>query len=105
MTDYAQARADHEYVWSEYSAAYDMTNGYVESFDLFKLLRNPSKATAAVCYRDQIAYWFEKGPTDSGKGRLMDLAIDTLDDPNMKEIAARHGLNWPPDWIDTRVSI
>lgn len=59
---YMQARADHEYLWSTYGPADDMTGGYVDQDDLDRLLKKPTEATARDCYADQIRYWFQRGP-------------------------------------------
>lgn len=80
---YAQARADHEYLWNTYGPALDMTGGYVDSEDLDRLLRSPTKSTARACYVDQIEYWFDVGPEDKDP--------DTWRrDPKVREIAERH---------------
>lgn len=78
---YEQAREDHEYLWG-LSPAYDMTGGYVDSHDLDKLLRSPTKKTAKNAYGAQIDRWFTVGtefPTD-------------YKDKKLDEIAERHNL-------------
>lgn len=85
---YEQARADHEYLWGTYAPAHDMTGAYVDQEDLAKLLRSPTKETAAKCYIAQIEYWFQRGPdTDND---------DWKTDPKVHEIAERH-------YCDTRL--
>ena len=99
MTErYKQARADHEYLWDTYGDAYDMTGGYVDSDDLAKLLKNPTKTQAADIYTQQIDYWFQVGPDYSGfeykTGQRKDQAVPTLcrEDPRVIEIADRYGV-------------
>lgn len=82
---YEQARKDHEYLWG-IGEAYDMTGGYVDSDDLAKLLRKPSKVTARECYCRQIDYWFEVGPDSREANREI-----PWDDPKVQGIAERHG--------------
>lgn len=85
MTTYAQARADHEYLWETYAAAGDMTGGYVDQGDLERLLKKPTKVTARDCYADQICYWFQHG-VDGEEG----IDPDFKDDPMVIEIAERY---------------
>lgn len=83
---YEQARKDHEYLWSTYAAAGDMTGGYVDQDDLERLLRSPTKATARQCYENQIAYWFSFGPEPEES-----FSADVWKkDPVVREIAERH---------------
>jgi len=79
---YEQARADHEYLWS-IAPADDMTGGYVDQEDLARLLKSPTKTTAAACYASQIAYWFQVGP-DGGS--------IPWNDARVQEIAERFGI-------------
>ena len=64
---YEQAKEDHEYLWETYGPADDMTGGYVDSEDLDKMLKTPSKKMASKCLKHQIYYWFQVG-TESGAG-------------------------------------
>ena len=96
---YRQARADHEYLWLEYAAADDMTGAYVDQEDLARLLKSPTKATAAAAYERQIAYWFQAGP-DMYERRLRGLDDRMQNDPRLAEIADRHLCEWPPGWLD-----
>ena len=85
MMTYEQARADHEYLWSTYAPADDMTGAYVDQDDLDRLLKSPTKAMARKCYMAQIHYWFDAGP---------DTALpldDWRNDPEVAVIAERHG--------------
>ena len=87
---YEQARDDHQYLWSTYGPAYDMTGGYVDQEDLSRLLDNPTKSTARSCLCDQITYWFQVGfasnePSYNGRAAI-------LTDPVVAEIAERHGI-------------
>lgn len=66
MGRYDKALADWDYLWTAYGPASDMTGGYVDQGDLDKLLRSPTKATAAKCLGSQIEYWFEVGPEANG---------------------------------------
>lgn len=85
---YAQARADHEYLWKTYGPASDMTGGYVDSDDLKKLLENPTKATARDCYAAQVTRWLTVGPETHG------VPDGWQNDPKVREIAIRH---WAED--------
>ena len=79
---YAQAREDHEYLWREYGAADDKTGAYVDQEDLARLLKSPTKATAAVIYEAQITYWFETGPSPEERIERHGLdALEMRDDP------------------------
>lgn len=95
---YAQARADHEYLWKEYAAADDMTGGYVDQEDLSRLMRSPTKATAVRVYESQIDYWFEKGPDMNERARRR-LDERMRGDPRLEEIADRHFCEWPAEWL------
>jgi|GEM_PF-3600081 len=86
MSNYDQFRKDHEYLWETYGPADDMTGGYVDSEDLERLLKTPTKVMAAKCYADQIRYWFDAGPDTFGKE-----VGDWRSDPEVRLIAERHG--------------
>jgi hypothetical protein len=86
---YDQAYSDHRYLWETYGPADDMTGGYVDSHDLDRLLKSPTKATARDCLVDQINYWFETGPDSMGH-----LPIDP-DDAVLIDIADRYGYQIP----------
>ena len=77
---YEQAFKDHQYLWTTYGPASDMTGGYVDSDDLAKLLAKPTRATARDCLVTQIAYWFHVGPEEVGRNRrvLLDISRDTM---------------------------
>ena len=62
-----------------------MTGGYIDQDDLAALLSNPTKATAARCYGNQIRHWFHAGPEPSGKG-----SDGWKTDPEVAAIADRH---------------
>lgn len=85
---YAEARADHEYLWRICPAG-DMTGGYVDQEDLAILLKKPTAATARDLYIRQICYWFEKGTEDGGKEQVEQLL---LDDWRVQEIHERYVL-------------
>lgn len=91
MTSYAQAKKDHEYLWS-IGPAYDMTGGYVDQDDLTRLLNSPTKVTARGCLVRQIEYWFQVGPDthdDAGKSRReLHRLIET--DLRVREIGNRY---------------
>lgn len=95
---YEQARADHEYLWSTYAAADDMTGAYVDQQDLTRLMQSPTTATATRVYESQIHYWFEKGPDMNERARR---GLDECmrDDPKIEEIADRHFCEWPAEWL------
>jgi len=59
---YEQVLKDWQVLFEDIGMARDMTGGYVESEDLIKLLKSPSRATAKDCLKRQIKYWLEKGP-------------------------------------------
>ena len=84
---YEQARADHEYLWS-IAPGYDMTGGYVDQEDLFRLLRSPNKATARNCYVQQIQHWFHAGPEAYAGAR----GTVPTGDPRVREIMERHDI-------------
>lgn len=85
---YEQAYKDRQYLWQTHGAAHDMTGGYVDSEDLEKLLKSPTKSTARKCLINQIQHWFRVGP---------DLAFAKASreereaDPRVLEIAERYG--------------
>lgn len=85
---YEQAWEDHQYLWTEYGPASDMTGGYVDQDDLSALLKSPTKATARDCLCSQIDHWFSVGPESGGT------PIDR-DDKRLAEIADRHGRDLP----------
>lgn len=97
---YEQARVDHEYLWS-INAASDMTGAYVDSQDLAKLLKSPTKATARDCYVNQIHHWFDVGPdgTTSGGRIPTDPAHWIANDETVREIAIRHGVIEPVEAV------
>ena len=86
---YDQAFADHQYLWTTYGEAEDMTCAYVDQGDLARLLKSPTKATARDCLVSQIEYWFSAGPDPHGR--------NTVDpnDPELIEIADRYGETIP----------
>lgn len=87
---YEQAFKDHQYLWS-IGPADDMTGGYVDQQDLYKLLKSPTKKTARECLCSQIHYWFDsKVDTLRGISKDPQYYIDT--DPTVREIAERHGV-------------
>lgn len=97
MITYEQARKDHEYLWSKYAPAFDMSGAYVDQDDLDRLLRNPSKKTARAIYCAQINYWFRVGPDFfedrlSSKERQFELQKLIAKDIKLKQIASRYGI-------------
>lgn len=82
MGSYEQAYSDHQYLWTVYGPAADMSGAYVDQGDLAKLLKSPTKATAKHCLVQQIVYWFDKGTEDR-------VPIDRTD-PRLVEIADRY---------------
>ena len=87
MDDYNQAFSDHSYLWNEYGPAEDMTGGYVDSEDLDRLLKSPTRKTATACLTSQIDYWFQIGPDEFHKPTRG----GWVDDKRVFEIAARYG--------------
>ena len=72
----------------------DMTGGYVDSNDLDKLLKSPTKKTARECLKSQIQYWFQVGPTSCDM-RYKNWSLDGLNnDKRIQDIAERHGLTY-----------
>lgn len=61
MHTYDEVRKDWETLWA-INPAYDMTGGYVDQYDLDKLLKSPTKTIAKECMLDQMRYWFHVGP-------------------------------------------
>lgn len=87
---YKQMRADHEYIWKKYGAAFDMSGAYVDQDDLDKLLKNPTRATAERCYYTQLIYYFQTGPDTAD---LDNFTIEDIkNDPKIIEIANRLGM-------------
>ena len=76
-----------------------MTGGYVDRDALTRLMRTPTRATAANVYECQIEYWFDKGPDMNTRVRD-GLDHRRKDDPRLAEIADRHLCEWPPSWLD-----
>ena len=89
---YEDARRDHEYLWNTYGPANDMTGGYQDSDDLELMLKKPTKAQAAICYSNQIRYWFESGPERSA----LDAPEIPWDDPEVCRIADEHDVGNRP---------
>lgn len=83
---YEQAKSGHDYLWSTYGEAYDMTGGYVDQDDLKKMLASPTKATAARCLCSQIAYWFSSGYSTT----CIERNVIPMNDPKVCDIAERH---------------
>jgi len=94
---YKQMRADHEYIWKTYGGAYDMTGAYVDQHDLWKLLKNPTKATAEDCYHNQLRYFFQTGIDPSDLNRCNITIEDVKNDPKIIEIANRLGMLYELD--------
>ena len=86
-----QARADHEYLWA-IAPADDMTGGYVDQEDLYRLMRCPTKATARGCYVSQIRYWFDRGP---GRENIRNPDYTKMAEgyPGLRAIADRYGID------------
>ena len=79
---YSKIREYHEYLWA-IAPAHDMTGAYVDSDDLSRLLRSPTKATAAFCYENQIRRWLKEGPEPD----IATMNTHIADDPKIAEIA------------------
>jgi hypothetical protein len=69
-----------------------MTGGYVDSEDLDRLLKSPTKATARKCLIDQIVYWFHVGFDGEHPGIFSEAARC---DPIVLEIAERYFCEMP----------
>lgn len=91
MITHQQAYSDRQYLWQTHGQAYDMTGGYVESEDLEKMLKSPTKRTATKCLCNQIHYWFEAGAEEYHRHTEY---ID-WSDPKVREIAERHNVSMP----------
>ena len=87
---YKQYYEDWNYLFNKVGFADDMTGGYVDSEDLDRLLKNPSKATAKQCLSKQIDYWFDAGiePSTEHKGKTIFDLVEEF--PKIEEIAERH---------------
>ncbi len=83
---YEQVYADHSYLWA-IDEADDMTGGYVDSEDLDRLLKSPSKTTARNLLIRQIDYWFSAG-TEGGGMKQVEELLKT--DDRVREIAERY---------------
>lgn len=88
---YEQAYKDHRYLWQKYGAADDMTGGYVDSDDLDRMLKNPTKKQAKECLVSQICYWFQVGPDPGLPGTPPKVPEILASDERVKEIAERYG--------------
>ncbi len=88
---YKQAYEDHKFLFG-IGAASDMTGGYVDSEDLDKLLKSPTKKTAESVLWSQITYWFQVG-TEAGCGDYDGMMpIELVDEfPRIREIAEDYG--------------
>lgn len=75
---YEEIKEDWEYLWA-IGPANDMTGGYVDQEDLQKLLDNPTKATAKICLKNQMEYWFSVGVEPKHR------YSNTGDDPHIYE--------------------
>ena len=84
---YEQAYKDHCYLWG-IGGAQDMTGAYVDSEDLEKLLKSPTKKTAKDCLCRQIKFWFEIGPDVMSGTSDPQHWIET--DERVADIAERH---------------
>lgn len=89
MTKYEQAYADHSYLW-KIGAGYDMTGAYVDSEDLDKMLKTPTKKMATECLCSQISHWFVSG-FDRGDSYRQEAQSMINSDFKVREIAERHG--------------
>ncbi len=87
---YDEMYKDWDYLFNTISTANDMTGGYVDSEDLERLLKNPSKTTAKNCLSKQIDYWFQVGLEHSNE-HIGKTVFDLADEfPKLTEIAERH---------------
>ena len=85
---YKETYKDWKYLF-DIGPASDMTGGYVDSEDLDKMLKSPTKKTAENCLYNQIVYWFDVGTEDSGEYGGMS-ALELVDEfPEIREIAER----------------
>lgn len=85
MNSYDQVRADWEKLWS-IDSAHDMTGGYVDSEDLERMLKTPTKKMAASCMTRQIDHWFSVGTESCGPSEHF---INS--DSEVRDIAERYG--------------
>jgi F420-0:gamma-glutamyl ligase-like protein len=87
---YDSVYRDWDYLFHTVGHASDMTGGYVDSEDLDRLLKNPSKATAKKCMSCQIDYWFQVGIEYNHEHKRKGV-YDLLEEfPRIEEIAKRH---------------
>jgi hypothetical protein len=88
---YEEIYKDWLFLWNV-GAANDMTGGYVDSEDLFKLLKNPSKKTAYECLISQITYWFQNGPDIMGK--VPEYYEIIKNNPEVKDLYEKYNMDW-----------
>ena len=87
---YDDVYKDWNYLFHAVGHAYDMTGGYVDSDDLDRLIKKPSKSTAKQCMKGQIDYWFNAGleyQIEHDRKGIYDLMEEF---PRIEEIAKRH---------------
>lgn len=58
---YERTYADWKYLFDTVGVAHNMTGAYQDQYDLDRLIRSPSKATAVKVMMNQMAYWFRSG--------------------------------------------
>lgn len=96
---YEDAFSDHDYLWSVYGPADDMTGGYVDQEDLTRLLRSPTKATARDCLIRQIEYWFLVGP-DKTHSHQESVSKLIAENSMLRDIAIRYNIIEDEDFED-----
>lgn len=87
---YKETYKDWKYLF-DIGPASDMTGGYVDSEDLDRMLKTPTRKMAERCLSSQITYWFQVGTEDGCGDCCGMMPIDLVDEfPEIIEIAERH---------------
>ena len=66
MSNYNEVREDWETLWN-ICPADDMTGAYVDSGDLDRMLKTPTKKMAIQCMKCQIDFWLNQGIEDTNQ--------------------------------------
>jgi len=69
-----------------------MTGGYVDSHDLDKMLKTPTRKMAESCLYSQLIYWFQVGTEDMGGDYSGKMPIELVSYfPRIRDIAEDYG--------------
>ena len=91
---YKKAYEDHSFLFG-IGPASDMTGGYVDSEDLDKLLKSPSRKTAEGVLWSQRNYWFQVGTEGGAGGDYCGMMpVELVDEfPRIAEIAEEYNFD------------